>query len=114
MGSENQNGFFDFSDFRKNFLLILVFDDSVDYIDQNSFLATAKLTQKDSLRAYFVNQKDMGSENQNGFFDFSDFRKNFLTILVFDDSVYYIDQNSFLATVKLTQKDSLRAYFVNQ
>ena len=33
----------------------------------------------------------MGSENQNGFFDFSDFRKNFLTILVFDDSVYYID-----------------------
>ena len=31
----------------------------------------------------------MESENQNGF-EFSDFRKNFLTILVFDDSVYYI------------------------
>ena len=46
----------------------------------------------------------MGSENQNGFFDFSDFRKSFLTILVFDDSVYYIDQNSFLATAKLTQR----------
>ena len=56
----------------------------------------------------------MGSENQNGFFDFSDFTNNFLTILVFDDSVYYIDQNSFLATAKLTQKDSLRVYFVNQ
>ena len=56
----------------------------------------------------------MGSEDQNGFFDFSDFRKNFLKILVFDDSVYYIDQNSFLATAKLTQKDSLRVYFVNQ
>ena len=24
----------------------------------------------------------MGPENQNGFFDFSDFRKNFLTFLV--------------------------------
>ena len=56
----------------------------------------------------------MGSENQNGFFDFSDFRKSFLTILVFDDSVYYIDQNSFLATAKLTHKDILRVYFVNQ
>ena len=56
----------------------------------------------------------MEPENQNGFFDFSDFRKNFLTILVFDDSVYNIDQNSFLATAKLTQRDSLRAYFVNQ
>ena len=56
----------------------------------------------------------MGSENQNVFFDCSDLRKNFLTILVFDDSVYYIVQNSFLATAKLTQKDSLRAYFVNQ
>ena len=56
----------------------------------------------------------MGSENQNGFFDFSDFTNNFLTILVFDDSVYYIDQNSFLAAAKLTQKDSLRVYFVNQ
>ena len=33
----------------------------------------------------------MGSENQNGFFDFSDFRNNFLTILVSDYSVYYID-----------------------
>ena len=53
----------------------------------------------------------MGSENQNGFFDFSDFTNNFLTILVFDDSVYYIDQNSFLATAKLTQKDSLRVFF---
>ena len=82
MGSENQNGFFDFSDFTNNFLTILVFDDSVYYIDQNCFLATAKLTQKDSLRVYFVNQKDMGPENQNGFFDFSDFRKNFLTFLV--------------------------------
>ena len=56
----------------------------------------------------------MGSENQNGFVDFSDFRKNFLTILVFDDSVYYIDQNSFLATAKQTHKESLRVYFVNQ
>ena len=56
----------------------------------------------------------MGSENQNGFFDFSDFGKNFLTILVFDDSVYYIDQNSFLTTAKLTHKNSLRVYFVNQ
>ena len=56
----------------------------------------------------------MGSENQNGFFDFSDVRKNFLTILVFDDSVYNIDQNSFLATAKLTHKDSLKVYFVNQ
>ena len=56
----------------------------------------------------------MGSENQTGFFDFSDFRKNFLTILVFDDSVYYIDQNSFLATAKLHHKNSLRVYFVNQ
>ena len=56
----------------------------------------------------------MGSENQNGFFDFSDFTNNFLTILVFDDSVYYIDQNCFLATAKLTQKDSSRVYFVNQ
>ena len=56
----------------------------------------------------------MGSENQNGCFDFSDFRKKFLTILVFDDSVYYIDQNSFLTTAKLTHKDSLRVYFVNQ
>ena len=56
----------------------------------------------------------MGSENQNGFFDFSDFRKNFLTIIVSDDSVYYIDQNSFLATAKLTHKYSLRVYFVNQ
>ena len=56
----------------------------------------------------------MGSENQNGFFGFSDFRKNFLTILVFDDSVCYIDQNSFRATAKLIHKDSLRAYFVNQ
>ena len=91
MGSENQYGFFDFSDFRKKFLTILVFDDSVYYIDQNSFLATAELTHKDSLRVYIGNQKDMGSENQNGFFDFSDFRKNFLTILVFDYSVYYID-----------------------
>ena len=53
----------------------------------------------------------MGSENQNGFVDFSDFRKNFLTILVFDDSIYYIDQNSFLATAKLTHKKSLRVYF---
>ena len=114
MGSENQNGFFDFSDVRKNFLTILVFDDSVYNIDQNSFLATAKLTQRDSLRVYFVNQFDMGPENQNGFFDFSDFRKNFLTILVFDDSVYNIDKNSFLATAKLTQRDSLRVYVVNQ
>ena len=56
----------------------------------------------------------MGSENQNGFFDFSDFRKNFLTILVFDDSVYYFDPNSFLATAKLTHKNSSRVYFVNQ
>ena len=56
----------------------------------------------------------MGPENQNGFFDFSDFRKNFLTILVFDDSVYNIDQKSLLATAKLIQRDSLRAYFVNQ
>ena len=56
----------------------------------------------------------MGPENQNGFFYFSDFRKNFLTILVIDDSVYYIDQNSFLANPKLTQRDSLRVYFVNQ
>ena len=56
----------------------------------------------------------MGSEKQNGFVDFSDFRKNFLIILVFDDSVYYIDQNSFLATAKFTHKDSLRVYFVNQ
>ena len=56
----------------------------------------------------------MGPENQNEFFDFSDFRKNFLTILVFDDSVCNIDQNSFLATAKLTQKDSFRGYFVNQ
>ena len=56
----------------------------------------------------------MGSENQNGFVDFSDFRKNFLTILVFDDSVYYIDQNSFLATAKLTHKENLSVYFVNQ
>ena len=56
----------------------------------------------------------MGSENQIGFFDFSDFRKNFLTILVFDDSVYYIDQNSFLATAKLTHRDSFKVYFVNQ
>ena len=56
----------------------------------------------------------MGSENQNGFFDFSDFRKNFLTILVFDDSVYYIDQNSFLATAKLIHKDSLSVYFVKK
>ena len=55
-----------------------------------------------------------GVRKSNGFFYFSDFRKNFLTILVFDDSVYYIDQNSFLATAKLTQKDSLGAYFVNQ
>ena len=47
-------------------------------------------------------------------FDFSDFRKNFLTILVFDDSVYYIDQNSFLATAKPFYKDSLRVYLVNQ
>ena len=77
---------------------------------QNSFLATAKLTHKDSLRVYFVNQQDMGSENQNGFFDFSDFRKIFLTIHVFDDSVYYIGQNSFLATAKPTQKDSLRVF----
>ena len=52
----------------------------------------------------------MGSENQYGFFYFSDFRKNFLTILVFDDSVYYIDQNRFLTTAKLTHKDSLRVY----
>ena len=52
----------------------------------------------------------MGSENQNGFVDFSDFRKNFLTILVFDDSIYYIDQNSFLANAKLTHKDSLRVF----
>ena len=52
----------------------------------------------------------MGSENQNGFFDFSDFTNNFLTILVFDDSVHYIDQNSFLATAKLTQIDSLRVF----
>ena len=56
----------------------------------------------------------MGSENQNGFFDFSDFKKNFLTILVFDDSVCYIDQSSFLATAKLFHKDSLRVYMVNQ
>ena len=56
----------------------------------------------------------MRSENQNGFFDFSDIRKKFLTILVFDDSVYYIDQNSFLATAKLIHKDSLRVQFVNQ
>ena len=56
----------------------------------------------------------MGSENQNEFVDFSDFRKNFLTIFVFDDSVYYIDQNSFLAAAKLTHKDSLRANFVNK
>ena len=56
----------------------------------------------------------MGPENQNGFFDISDFRKNFLTILVFGDSVFYIDQNSFLATAKLSHKDSLRVYFVNQ
>ena len=56
----------------------------------------------------------MGSENQKGFFDFSDFRKNFLTILVFDDPGYYIDQNSFLTTAKLTHRDSLRVYFVNQ
>ena len=83
MGSENQNGFFDFSDFRKNFLTILVFDDSVYYIDQNSFLATAKLTQRDSLRVYFVNQLDMGPEIQNGFFDFSDFRKKFRNISCF-------------------------------
>ena len=55
----------------------------------------------------------MVSENQNGFFEFSDFRKIFLTILVFDDSVYYIDQNSFLATAKLIHKDSLRVNFVN-
>ena len=82
MGSENQNGFVDFSDFRKNFLTILVFDDSVYYIDQNSFLATAKQTHKKSLRVFFVNQCDMASENQNGFFKFSDFRKNFLTFLV--------------------------------
>ena len=75
-------GFFYFSDFRKNFLTILIFDDSVYYIEQNSFLATAKLTHKDSLIAYFVNQYDMGPENQNVFFDFSDFRKNFLTFLV--------------------------------
>ena len=98
----------------KNFLSILVFDDSVYYIDQNSFLATAKLTHKDSLRVYFVNQYDMGPENKNVFFYFSDFRKNFLTILVFDDSVYYIDRNSFLATAKLIHKDSLRVYFANQ
>ena len=76
--------------------------------------STAKLTNKNCLRVYFVNQWNMGSENQNGFFDFSGFRKNFLTILVFDDSVYYIDQNSFLATAKLTHKDSLKVYFVNQ
>ena len=56
----------------------------------------------------------MASENQNGFFDFLDFRKSFLTILVFDDSVYYINQKSFLATAKLTHKDSLKVYFVNQ
>ena len=56
----------------------------------------------------------MGSENQNGFVDFSDFKKNFLLILVFDDSVYYINQNSFLATAKLTHKESLRVCFVNQ
>ena len=55
----------------------------------------------------------MGSENQNGFSYFSDFRKKFLTIPFFDDSVYYIDQNSFLATAKLTHKCSLKAYFVN-
>ena len=52
----------------------------------------------------------MGSENQNGFFDFFDFRKNFLTILIFDDSVYYIDQNIFLAIAKLTHRDSLRVF----
>ena len=52
----------------------------------------------------------MGSENQNVFFDFSDFRKNFLTIPFFDDSVYYIDQNSFLAIAKLTHRDSLRVF----
>ena len=114
MGSENQKWFFDFSDFRKNFLTILVFDDSVYYIDRNSFLDSAKLTHRDSLRVYFVNQLDMGPENQNGFFDFSDFRKIFLKILVFDDSVYYIDQNSFLATAKLTHRDISRVYFVNQ
>ena len=81
---------------------------------QKSFVATAKLIHKDSLSVYFVNKYDLGSENQIGFFDFSDFRKNFLTILVFDDSVYYIDQNSFLATAKLTHKESLRVSFVNQ
>ena len=52
----------------------------------------------------------MESENQNGFFDFSDFRKNFPTILVFDDSVYYIDQKSFLATAKLNHKDGFRVF----
>ena len=56
----------------------------------------------------------MESENQNGFFDFSDFRKKFLTILVFDDSVTISTQNSILATAKLAHKDSLRDNFVNQ
>ena len=107
-------GFLIFLISEKNFLKILVFDDSLYYIDQNSFLASVKITQKYSLRVWFVNHWDMGSENQNWFFDFSEFRKNFLTILVFDDSVYYIDQNSFLATLKLTQKDSLTVYFVTQ
>ena len=49
-----------------------------------------------------------------GFLIFLISEKNFLTILVFDDSVYYIDQNSLLATAKLTHKNSLRVYFVNQ
>ena len=56
----------------------------------------------------------MGSENQNGFFDFSDFRKNFLTILVLMTRYTISTQNSILATAKLTQKDCLRVYFVNQ
>ena len=53
----------------------------------------------------------MGSENQNGFFNFSDFRNKFLTILVFDDSVYYIDPKKLSGYCKTSSQRYFNSLF---
>ena len=82
--------------FQKIFLTFLVLMIPVWYINWSGFLATSKPIWRKGLMVYSAIQMNMQSENQNVFFEFSDFKKNFLALLVFEIPGWYIVWSGFL------------------
>ena len=91
-----------------NFLISKNFPDNLCFYDTSMIYQLKWLSGhfKANLKAgiYSAIQLNMQSENQNMFFEFSDFKKNFLEFLVFEIPEWCIDWSGFMFTSKAISK----------